>query len=343
MKNKLNVAVIGAGIMAQLHMKGVMAYPNAELYAICDIAQERIDAIEKGITAQKYCNDYMELVNDKELDAVVLVVPDQLHCEMTKAFLKAGKAVLCEKPMALFMEECEEMLRCERETNGKLMIGQICRSTPAFKMAKQIIDDGRIGELFFVESEYAHNYDNARGYKDWRVVPERNGFIGGGCHAVDLLRWIAGNPTEVSAISNHKCMLDWPTNDMTVALYKFPNDVAGKVFCSTGCRRSYTMRSVFYGTKGTIICDNTSSTMQLFSKDEPFEDGKPDYQKPHIIDIPTESHNATDEIRSFLDAVINEKPMPVSSIDGASTVAVACATLKAAESGKVEKIEYPKA
>ena len=58
--------------------------------------------------------------------------------------------------------------------------------------------------------------------------------LGGGCHAVDLLRWIAGEMTEVSAYSNHKCLTDWPSNDCTIAIFKFPNDVVGKVFVSTG-------------------------------------------------------------------------------------------------------------
>lgn len=336
---KLNIAVIGCSGMGKRHMEGVKAKEGACLYAICDTAPEQLESAKNEMGDVIAVSDYKELVNDPNLDAVVIVTPDQVHLEMTVAFLRAGKDVLCEKPMALTVEECEEMMKVEKETGRKLMIGQVCRCTPGFIMAKNLVDEGRIGELCFVESEYAHNYTHARGYNDWRVVPERHGFIGGGCHAVDLLRWIAGDPTEVYAYSNHKVMLDWPTDDFTVAIYQFPNKVAGKVFVSTGCKRNYTMRSVFYGTKGTIICDNTSPTIQLFEDDA--ANGK-SYTTAQVLPVEINNHNVTAEIDVFVEALISGKPMPVTSMEGASSVAVCCATVEAARVGHPVKIKYPK-
>jgi predicted dehydrogenase len=282
--------------------------------------------------------DYKVLVDDPNIHAVVVVLPDQLHLEVTVAFLRAGKDVLCEKPMALTMEECEEMMRVEKETGRKLMIGQVCRCTPAFALTKKLISEGAIGELFFVESEYAHDYAVARGANDWRVTPERHGIIGGGCHAVDLLRWIAGDPTEVFAYANHKCLTDWPVDDCTIAVMQFPDDVSGKVFTSIGCKRDYTMRSCFYGTTGTIICDNTSPTITLFKE---VEGDHKSYTKPQTLDVEVNNHNITAEIDAFVDALNGVKPMPVSSMEGASTVAVCRATVEAAKAGKTLQIQYP--
>lgn len=337
----LNIAVVGCSGMAKKHMEGIVATEGAALYALCDTAPERLSEMGTLFGCQRLTADYKELVSDPVLDAVVLVTPDQVHCEMVCAFLRAGKAVLCEKPMALTMEECQEMMRVERETNGKLMVGQICRCTPGFAMAKALVDEGRIGELMFVESEYAHNYEKARGYNDWRVTPERAGFLGGGCHAVDLLRWIAGNPTEIYALANHKSLLDWPTDDTTVAIMKFPENVIGKVFVSTGCRRNYTMRSVFYGTKGTIICDNTSPTIQLFETNEAL--GTKYSGAPQELPVVINNHNATEEIRWFVEALVKGDPMPIPSLEGANTVAVCCAALESVRVGKPVNINYPKA
>ena len=338
-KKVLNIAVIGCSGMARRHMQGVCNIEGANLYAICDSAEEQLAKRKEQFDVEIAVTDYRDLVADPNVDAAVLVVPDKLHLPMTKAFLKAGKAVLCEKPMALTMEECEEMMRIEKETNGKLMIGQVCRCTPAFNMAKDLIDAGRIGELVFVESEYAHNYGVARGYNSWRVDPDRHGFIGGGCHAVDLLRWIAGDPTEVYAHANHKILTDWPVDDTSIAIYKVPNNVMGKVCVSIGCRRNYTMRSVFYGTKGTIICDNTSDHLQLFEDDK--ENGK-DYTQPQMLPVVVDSHNVTAEIDQFVAALQTNSPMPVSSVEGASTVAVCCATVQSTKEGKPIQIQYPK-
>lgn len=339
MKTKWNVAIIGCSDMGKQHIKGLLKNEKAVLYALCDSAPERVKAAAEEFKPEIAVTDYRELVNDPKLDAVILVVPDQIHLELTEAFLRAGKAVLCEKPMALNLEECEKMIAVERETGGKLMIGQVCRFTPAFVKAKELVASGRIGELMFVESEYAHNYSVARGYNDWRVVPERHGFIGGGCHAVDLLRWIAGDPIEVFGYANHKGLPDWPCDDTAIAVYKFPNNVMGKVFVSIGCRRNYTMRSVFYGTKGTIICDNTSEHLTLFEADA--NDSHASYNKPNLIPINLADHNTTGEIEMFLDALTEDKPMPVSSIEGASTVAVCVATVESTKTGVPVQIKYP--
>lgn len=338
---KINIAVIGCSGMARNHMKGVVNCENAHLYAICDIHDEQIAESKKLYTPDVITKDYKELVTDPNVDAVILVTPDQLHLEMTEAFLRAGKKVLCEKPMALSMEECNKMREIEKETNGYLMIGQVCRMTPAFKLAKGLVEQGRIGDLFFVESEYAHCYENAKGVDNWRMTPERDGFIGGGCHAVDLLRWIAGNPTEVTAYSNHKCLTEWPTNDCTVAIFKFPNNVIGKVMASIGCKRDYTMRTVLYGTMGTIICDNTSPTLQLFTDTGSYPNGKSSYTIPTSIPVNINNHNVGQEIIDFVNAINAGEPSPVSSLEGASTVAVCTSAVKSAKEGKPVQIKYP--
>ncbi len=331
---KLNIAVIGCSPMGKRHAKGVVEHAN--LYAICDTASERLEEFRNEFEPPVVTSDYKELLDDDNLDAVVIVTPDQLHKEMVCAFLKAGKHVMCEKPLALNLEECEDMMRAEKESGKQLMVGQVCRCNPVFIKAKELIDEGRIGELVFVESEYAHNYDDSKGYNNWRMVPERNTVVGGGCHAIDLLRWIAGDPTEVFAYANHKIMTDWPTDDTTIALYKFPNNVMGKVLVSNGAKRAYTMRSVFYGTKGTIIAQNQVGEVILYEDAE----GK-NYHDPQVISVPPKDHNAEDEIGAFVNALVNGMRVPVPAMEGASTVAVACATVKSTETGDKVQIRYP--
>ncbi|MBQ7321544.1 MAG: Gfo/Idh/MocA family oxidoreductase [Clostridia bacterium] len=338
MKNNLNIAVIGCSGMAKNHMRGVIAKEGATLYAVCDTAQERLTACREEFSVPVATTDWRELVSDPLIDAVVIVTPDKLHTEMTVAFLRAGKDVLCEKPMALTVAECEEMMRVEKETGRRLMIGQVCRCTPAFLMAKELVASGRIGELFFVESEYAHHYGKARGYDDWRVDPDRHAVIGGGCHAIDLLRWIAGDPEEVYAYANHKSLTDWPVDDCTIAIYRFPGGVSGKVFVSIGCMRDYTMRSVFYGTRGTIICDNTSPTITLYENDP--EGGKK-FTDPVKLPVEINNHNVVAEIDVFVNALLSGGEMPITSMEGAATVAVACATVEAAREGRPIRISYP--
>ncbi|MBQ9975272.1 MAG: hypothetical protein IJP16_02100 [Clostridia bacterium] len=126
-------------------------------------------------------------------------------------------------------------------------------------------------------------------------------------------------------------------------MLKFPNNVMGKVFVSTGCKRNYTMRTCIYGTKGTIICDNTSNTLSVFF--ENFE-GKGTLYGSSMkniemkIPVTINNHNIRTEVFEFCDIVINDKEVTIKGEEGASTIAVCEAIIKSAETGTPEKIEY---
>lgn len=324
-----NVAVLGLGGIGRAHIKGVLNTPTCKLYAICDKNQEKLDEVLKDYPGVLGVTDYKDLVADKNVDLMIVATPDFVHAEQAVAALEAGKHVLCEKPLAMGMEDVDKIVAAVEKASSKFMIGQVCRYAPGFRKAKELVDEGKIGKLFFVESEYAHNYGHARGADDWRVNPLRDPMVGGGCHAVDLLRWVAGEMKSVSALSNHFCLQDWPVNDCTVSIFQFENGVIGKVMASIGCVRTYTMRSVFYGTEGTIICDNTSDHIKLSSPKT-----NPDHGND-FVDIPVDinNHNVTAELQDFMDAILNDKPVLTNVYEGARTVAAATAASQSAREG----------
>ena len=158
MKKKLNVAMIGCGSIARRHLEGVLAKEECNLYALCDNAtDDRVAKKQEQFGGTVTVTDYRELVNDPNVDVAIITTPDNCHMEMTTAFLRAGKDVLLEKPMALTVPECEEMIRAQKESGRMLMVGQVCRYNPNFAKAKELVAQGAIGELVFVESEYAHD------------------------------------------------------------------------------------------------------------------------------------------------------------------------------------------
>ena len=330
MDKKLVVGNIGLQF-GRAHVEGAMGV-GAEIAALCDTDKEalRFAGEKYNIPEDKWFTDYHDLLNNDDINVVSIAIPDQIHKDVAVEFLREGKHVLCEKPLALTRSDVCDIVKAAEESDAKFMVGQICRFTPAFAKAKEIIDSGLIGEIYFIESEYAHDYMNIVADKNnWRSDPVRHGVIGGGCHAVDLIRWLAGDPVEVFAYGTHKVLPQITYDDATIAVLKFDDNVAGKVFVSTGCKRDYTMRTLVYGTKGTIICDNTSPTMQLFVAGE---DGLA--HDPQIIELEVNNHNYLKEFEVFADAILNDTPVPTDAVEGAKTVEVCRAIVESATTGK---------
>lgn len=349
MKKVAKYAVVGCGGFGNAHLDALCHFDNIEVIALCDIHIEK--CYERNEHYKFFANcysDYREMLEKESPDIVLVATSDQSHAEVTIAALRAGFHVMCEKPMALDLNECVDMVKASEESGKLLMIGQICRYTPGFAKAKDLVDRGIIGDLYYVESEYAHDYKDIRGVDEWRVTPEREPIIGGACHAIDLLRWIAGDPNEVFAYSNHKVLTDWPINDTTIAVMKFPNNVIGKIFTSVGCKRDYTMRTCLYGTKGTIIVNNTDPFITLYLEkidDSPFAAGQlPEISEKtvkHIIGIAINNHNAIAEHKQMLEAVWEGEPLVTTGVEGARTVAVCRAVVEAAKNGLPVKVNYP--
>lgn len=337
MKKKiLNVGVISCSNMAQSHMLAVKNHEQACLAAICDVDEEKLREAGDKMGVEARYTDYRELLHHPGLDAVIIVTPDQLHREMVEESLKVGLHVLCEKPLALLREDLNAIVAASRASDKKLMVGQICRFTPGFAKAKELIDAGELGDIYYVESEYAHDYQDILSENGWRSDPNRNGVVGGGCHAVDLLRWIAGDPIEVTAYANHKMLPIVPYDDCTIAILRFENDVIGKVFVSTGCKRAYTMRSSFYGTKGTVVCDNTSPSITFYKSQEE----NPAELEEREIEVDIANHNTFGEFRAFADAILNDKPVPTDALQGAKTIAACMAIVDSANERRTIAPDY---
>lgn len=334
-KTNLVAGIVGLS-MGKLHLEAAIAY-GAKIGGICDADPETLKTIGDAynIPEEVRFTDYHALVNNPEINVVVLATPDQLHLCMTEEFMAAGKHVLCEKPLALTREDLNGIIAATKKYDRKFMVGQICHFTPAFIKAKDLIDNGTIGEVYYVESEYAHDY--AKILHGWRADPNRHGVVGGGCHAVDLLRWYVGDPVEVFAYGVHKLLPEVTYDDTTISVLKFPNNVIGKVFVSTSCKRPYTMRTLIYGTKGTIICDNKSDTMELYvlKKNDISVD-----KRPIILPVEINNHNAVEEFAVFAHAIENNTPVEMDAVQGAKTVAACLAIVESAKTGKPVVPDY---
>lgn len=345
MKNgKFQAAVIGMGEGFR-HIEAYKSNPEFELVALCDIVRDSCVKRQKEYQLSediKIYTDYREVAADPEIDVVSICSPDFYHAEQAIACMEAGKHILCEKPMTLDLQEAADIAASVRKTGRTFLIAHPTRYTPAFVLAKKMIARGDIGDIFMAESEYAHNYRGMdRSPKvNWRKDARRDPLLGGGCHAVDLVRWAVNDRIEESfAYGTKKGLMDWPIDfDSYFCLYKFQNGTIGKVMCSIGLSRPYTMRSVFYGTKGTIICDNTSPTMQLSSV--PFYDSQWDHTEFITIPVEVSNHNVNLQVKLLADVTLRGAKNTADVVEGARTVAACAAAIESAHTGKAVKVRY---
>ena len=339
-KKKLKVAVIGLK-MGDAWARAACDLPDTELTIVYDKYFKENEAIGRDFYLDRriHIAEQEEEIYQSEAEIVVVASPDHFHASQCISALKVGKHVACEKPLAPTVAECRKIICAVRESGKKFMTGQVCRYAPAFKLAKKLIEDGRIGEITSLECEYAHDYTKFPGFQDWRKDPAvgREGFLGGGCHALDLSRWLAGDPEEVFCYMNKKHLPDWPKPDTGIAVAKFPNGVIGRVFVSIGVKRPYTMRTVINGTRGTIICDNTSDFLQISEESIYDTARKLAFQQ---IPVLVSSHNVRSELAEFASDILGGEECPTNEIQGLKTVAFAEAAIESNRTGRPVKVDY---
>lgn len=200
MKKKFGVAVVGISLngIGNRHITSVIENTSTEPVMICEVNEEWAKN-RSALYGVPYCTDYHELLDRDDIDIAIICSPDHLHAQMVSDFLRAGKHVLCEKPMALNSAECEEMLAVAKETGKKLMIGQCLRFSDSYRYVKKCIDEGTFGKLQTLNM-YRLSAHPEWGFENWFQNDEKSG----GCildmhiHDIDMARFLLGEPEAVS-------------------------------------------------------------------------------------------------------------------------------------------------
>jgi predicted dehydrogenase len=200
MNKKLQIGLIGAGGIVQgAHLNpGWLAVPDCEVVAVCDVNPTAAQKLADKFQIPHVFHDYRELVQMKTLDAVDICTPNKLHTPMVLAALKAGKHVMCEKPLATTVKEVLRMEKAARASGKILMTAQHCRFGEHSQAIKAWVDTGALGEVYHarVNATRRNHLPISPGFID----PELSG--GGPCldigvHALDTAMWLMGFPRPV--------------------------------------------------------------------------------------------------------------------------------------------------
>lgn len=191
MAEQVGFAVIGCGGIAQGHLPAQRDVDSARTVAVCDIDEEAAAARAAEYDVGTLYTDWRDVLADDRVDAVSILLPHHLHCEVAVAVAEAGKHVLCEKPMAVSLQECDEMIAAAERAGVVLMVGQILRFRPVNIRARQLIRDGTIGQ---VRNVLRRRMGKSEGFRSaWASDPaEAGGWVlyGFGAHEVDMILWL---------------------------------------------------------------------------------------------------------------------------------------------------------
>jgi predicted dehydrogenase len=198
MSEKLKFGIIGCGAIANIkHMPALKSFSGKlEMTAFCDIELERAEKAknEFGGPETKIYENYQELLKNKSIDVVHVCTPNSSHSEITVAALRAGKHVLCEKPMAINGEEAKKMLDAAKETGKLLTIGYQNRYREDVQFLHDACEAGRLGEIYFAKAHAVRR----RAVPTWGVFLDKEKQGGGplidiGTHALDITLWMMNN------------------------------------------------------------------------------------------------------------------------------------------------------
>ena len=307
---KVKVGVIGLGHNGRAFCDRYIKNPKCELAAVCDIDESRLEdalAAYKGTGVKGY-KDYESLLV-QGIDAISIHTPDHLHKEPFIKALETNHHVFVEKPMADTIEDIEAMVASYRKHKDKtVLVGHILRFDKYFEFVKQLVDQGTLGDIFYVEADYIHDLRHQLFMEKWKITDE-SPMIGGGCHPLDILRWYVGDAVEVSAMSNHIAYPELVEDATIIAMFKFQTGVVGKVTALYGnaSPRPYGFNLSVYGTKGTVCREKLS----LNGMGEQWLD------MPQNFDP---RHDYTPEIDHFLTCIQTGKSALITPEDAANTV-----------------------
>ncbi len=271
---KVRFGVVGIGNMGSSHAKNLYdgLIENAQLAAVCDIDENKINWAEEHLHGVKTYNNYSDLLSSEELDAVIIATPHYLHPVVAIEAFEKGLNVLTEKPAGVYVQKVEEMNSVAKKSGKVFGIMYNQRTNPIFRKARELMLSGEAGELkrvvwiitnWYRRQEY---YDSGSWRATWK--DEGGGVLINQCpHNIDIMQWIVGMPEKVTAHCYYGKYHDIEVEDDVSAFFEFSNGATGALFTSTG-EKPGTNRLEISCDRAKIVIENGKLSMWKYPVSE---------------------------------------------------------------------------
>lgn len=325
------------------HIPALKKIDDVEIAAYFDMSEERARDCAQRFGGQFY-TDYGKLLQDRNIDAIVICTPARSHCELSIKALKAGKHVLCEKPMAVHVEDAEKMVEAARETGKKLMVSHNQRRYLPHIKAKELLDKGEIGKLITYRTFLGikgPEYSSVLGINNYYFDRNLSGFgvmSDVGAHRIDLMRYITG--AEYRRVFCHaptlaKCKADGSpveVDDNAFIITEMENGVVGTIITSWTSMSGNDRMSMFFGSAGVMTLYGPNHPLVI----EKFDGTVINYDFPYIP--PQSETELTDIDNLFIECIKNDTEPFVTGYDGLAVARVLDAMKRSNLSGSWELV-----
>ena len=275
------IGIIGCGKIAQVrHIPELNANPDAQIIGYYNPTRSRAEEMAAKYGGKVY-ETIDEMLADADIEAVVISLANVAHAEVSIKALESGKSVLCEKPMATTLTECEAMAAAAAKANKPLMIAQNQRLTKAHQMARQMIAEGRIGRVVSFRTTFGHG-----GPETWSINPgkgtwffdKQKAAMGAmadlGIHKTDLIQYLLGqNVVKVKAVLTTLDKTDAAgaligVDDNAICIYTMEDGAIGTMTVSWTYYGAEDNSTILYGTRGIMrIYDNPDFAIEIINSD----------------------------------------------------------------------------
>lgn len=232
---RVRYGIVGMGGMGSGHAQSMQRIEECTLTAVCDIVPEVAESAGEEYNVP-YFVDYADLIDLDSVDAVVVATPHYFHPEIAIYAMEQGRAVLCEKPIAVTVSEADAMVEAHERTGTPFAVMHQSRSEPVWQAAWKLVSEGRLGEIYRTMLVYAdfrsQAYYNSAG---WRATWAGEGggvLINQAPHSLDRFAWLGGLPSRVTGYTATKSHVI-EVEDVASAMLEYPNGAVGFLYCST--------------------------------------------------------------------------------------------------------------
>jgi len=331
----LKICLIGTGRIGAVHLKNVIANTRMHLAYICDVDQKALDRFKDQVPGYtKLTTQFDEVLADKSVAGIVCCTPTAQHPDIIVKSLRAGKAVLCEKPISLKIDEIDACYNESKKLGVPLLCGYQRRSDPSFVKLWETCRNGGIGQVQIVKTVSRDNPVPTVAY----LKISGGIFHDCGSHDIDVVRWIVGqDPHEVFAAASVfrpeiKQLNDFDTIMITL---KFPNGVLGSIDLSRKAIYGYDQRIEVLGDKGHVQAQNKAPTSVIISTEHAIAGDPNMYSFPQRY---TEAY--ANEMDHFADVILRKAEPRLSHEDARKVAIIADAAEESARHGKPVQIKY---